>query len=185
MQGHMDSPLTEKGQAQAVSLAERLKDDTFTTIYSSDLGRAMDTAQSVADKISHTVVTDQRIREKSFGTLQGMTMAEQTAVREEAGEELDSGECLTTFSERVMHFFEEIAEKHRGERVLVVTHGGVLSLFLRLCLGLPQEAARKFQLPNAAINTVDNIGGNWIISMIGDTYHLDDVALDESYAYSV
>jgi len=186
MQGHLDSSLTDKGMQQAELLADRLKDESFDCIYSSDLGRAVDTAQAVASMTDHAVVTDKRIREKSFGVLQGLTMAEQQAARDNGGDDLDSGECLTAFSERVMHFFDDIAAAHHGERVLVVTHGGVLSLFLRLCLGLPQEAARKFRLPNAAMNTVDNINGEWIIGMIGDTYHLNgEVALDESYAYSV
>lgn len=185
LQGHQDSPLTTKGQEQAESLAQRLKNEEFSHIYSSDLGRAVDTASAVATHTNHDVITDQRIREKSFGALQGMTMAERDKALDTHGDDLDSGECLTTFSQRVMHFFDDIADKHRGERVLVVTHGGVLSLFLRLCLGLPQDASRKFRLPNAAVNTVDNVDGEWIISMIGDTYHLDDVALDESYAYSV
>ena len=186
MQGHLDSPLTEKGRTQASNLADRLKDETFDKIYSSDLGRAVDTAQSVADKTKHTIITDDRIREKHFGTFQGMNKEEQDALREELKHEVDSGETLTAFSERVMAFFEDIVSKHKGERILVVTHGGVLSLFLRLCLGLPQEAARKFRLPNAAMNTVDHVNGEWIVGMIGDTYHLKgEVALDESYAYSV
>ena len=186
MQGHLDSELTEKGRTQAANLADRLESETFHHIYSSDLGRAMDTAQSVADKSNHTVITDQRIREKHFGSLQGMNKAEQDSHIAELVGELDSGECLTIFSKRVMEFFDDIVSKHAGERILVVTHGGVLSLFLRLCLGLPQEAARKFRLPNAAMNTVDHIDGQWIIGMIGDTYHLKgEVALDESYSYSV
>ena len=185
LQGHMDSALTEKGKTQASSLAERLKDEVFSHIYCSDLGRAIDTAQSVADTTNNTLITDARIREKSFGALQGMNQDEQDAHYAEAGDIVDTGECLTTFTDRVSAFFDDIAAKHVGERVLVVTHGGVLSLFLRLCLGLPQEAARKFRLPNAAMNTVDHINGEWIIGMIGDTYHLNEVALDESYAYSV
>jgi len=185
MQGHADSELTEKGQSQAQAVAKRLKEESFSQIYSSDLGRAFNTAQTIADEVNHTVATDQRIREKSFGDLQGMTVAEQQEARLTHGDELDSGESLTAFSKRVMNFFHEIATKHNGETVLVVTHGGVLSLLLRLCLGLKQESPRKFRLPNAAINTIDNVNGEWIIGMIGDTHHLEDVALDESYAYSV
>ena len=61
-QGHLDSPLTEKGIAQAKALGERLAREAFTALYSSDLGRAVQTAQMVAETTGHKVVTDARLR---------------------------------------------------------------------------------------------------------------------------
>ena len=50
IQGHLDSPLNEEGLAQAVLVAERLAHEPFSTLYSSDLGRALQTVQPIADR---------------------------------------------------------------------------------------------------------------------------------------
>ena len=71
-QGHLDSPLTEMGLAQARALGERLALETFTALYSSDLGRAVQTAQLIAAATGHTIVTDPRLRERHLGIFQGL-----------------------------------------------------------------------------------------------------------------
>ena len=73
MQGHRDSPLSETGWAQARRLGGRLKDETFGALYSSDLGRARNTAQSVADATGHEIIVDARLRERHFGVFEGLT----------------------------------------------------------------------------------------------------------------
>ena len=71
-QGHLDSPLTPTGRAQAQALAARLSSESFSTLYSSDLGRAYTTARVIADQTGHEVVIDSRLRERSFGIFEGM-----------------------------------------------------------------------------------------------------------------
>src|SRR5918999_6281569 len=71
-QGHLDSPLTERGIAQAKALGERLARETFTALYSSDLGRALQTAQMIAAATGHKIVTDARLRERHLGIFQGL-----------------------------------------------------------------------------------------------------------------
>ena len=66
-QGHLDSRLTSKGVAQAQALAQRLAREKFSALYSSDLGRAVQTATVVADLTGHEIVTDPRLPERHLG----------------------------------------------------------------------------------------------------------------------
>ena len=63
IQGHLDSPLNDEGLAQALLVGERLGRETFSTLYSSDLGRALQTVQPIADRTAHDVVPEPRLRE--------------------------------------------------------------------------------------------------------------------------
>src|SRR4030095_2805652 len=72
-QGNLDSRLTEKGMAQAKALAQRLARESFTALYSSDLGRAVQTAEEVASVTGHEIITDPRLRERHLGIFQGLS----------------------------------------------------------------------------------------------------------------
>jgi len=76
MQGQLDSPLTERGLWQAQQLGLRLKDEPFTTLYSSDLPRAARTAEQIAIVTGHDILTDERLRERHFGVFEGLTQQE-------------------------------------------------------------------------------------------------------------
>ena len=76
MQGHSDSPLSETGMRQARLLARRLKQIEFSTLYSSDSGRAHHTARSVAAVTGHDIVLEPRLRERHFGAFEGLTGSE-------------------------------------------------------------------------------------------------------------
>jgi len=180
-QGHLDSPLTERGVVQAKALAERLRRETFSALYSSDLGRALQTAQMIADATGHKIVTDPRLRERHLGIFQGLNGDE---LREKFPEEyrlhrtmgpsyvIPGGESMRQQVERNVAYFNEIAEKHFGETVVVVTHGGVLSGFFRHALAIPLEAPRRFEFMNASLNVFAYEHGNWMLRTWGDVSHL-------------
>src|SRR5688572_19962610 len=73
MQGHADSPLTEDGLRQARQLAQRLTQIEFKALYSSDSGRALETARIVAAATGHEIIVDSRLRERNFGVFEGLT----------------------------------------------------------------------------------------------------------------
>ncbi len=75
-QGHLDSKLTDGGVAQAKALGARLAREKFTALYSSDLGRAVQTAKAIADLTGHEIVTDARLRERHLGIFQGLNAEE-------------------------------------------------------------------------------------------------------------
>ena len=76
IQGHLDSPLNEEGLAQALLVGDRLAREPFAHLYSSDLGRALQTAQPIADHSGRPARIDARLRERNLGVFQGLTGAE-------------------------------------------------------------------------------------------------------------
>jgi 2,3-bisphosphoglycerate-dependent phosphoglycerate mutase len=186
-QGHLDSPLTETGIAQAQALGERLMRETFTALYSSDLGRAVQTAQMIAAATGHEIITDPRLRERHLGIFQGLNGDE---LKEKYPEEyrlhrtmgpsyvIPGGESMRQQVERNVAYFNEIAEKHLGETVVVVTHGGVLSGFFRHALSIPLEAPRRFEFTNASLNVFTYEAENWMLRTWGDVSHLSDGSSD-------
>jgi 2,3-bisphosphoglycerate-dependent phosphoglycerate mutase len=180
-QGHLDSPLTEKGIAQAKALGERLAREAFTALYSSDLGRAVQTALMVAETTGHKVVTDARLRERHLGIFQGLNGDE---IKEKHPEEyrlhrtmgpsyvIPGGESVQQQVARNVAYLTEIAAQHPGETIVVVTHGGVLSGFFRHALSIPLEAPRRFEFMNASLNVFAYEEGNWMLRTWGDVSHL-------------
>ncbi|HEY7163969.1 MAG TPA: histidine phosphatase family protein [Candidatus Binatia bacterium] len=180
-QGHLDSPLTPRGVAQARALAERLLSERFSKLYSSDLGRAVQTARMIADLTGHTITTDPRLRERHLGIFQGLSGEE---IRGRFPEEYKShrtlgptyvipgGESVEQQVARNIEYLSELAEKHLRETIVVVTHGGVLSGLFRHTFSIPYNAPRRFEFTNAGLNTFVYEQGSWFLQTWGDVSHL-------------
>jgi broad specificity phosphatase PhoE len=142
-QGGSDTSLNELGREQARALAERL-DGEIDVIYSSDLARARETAEIVAAKLGREVRVDPRLRERGFGSWEGLTMPEieqrftDAYRRWSAGEGAgaDDAEPFETFSARVNDFLADVLRLHPGEEVLVISHGGSIRVIHALAAGL-------------------------------------------------
>jgi broad specificity phosphatase PhoE len=119
LQGHTDRPLNDYGRMQARRLAEQLHGDGIAAIYASDLVRARETAEILGERLGLPVVLDADLREKNWGTWEGLTPDERLNVEFE-------GETTEEHRERVLRAVRRIAERHPGRRVVVVTHGGSL-----------------------------------------------------------
>jgi broad specificity phosphatase PhoE len=131
VQGHSDTPLNETGRAQALVLAETLDDAELDAIYSSDLARAFDTAQVVADRKGLAVTPLPELRERNFGTWEGLTDDEIFARFPQARSgSWGDAETKEELAERVVGALKRIAAAHPGGRVLVVTHGGPMRALL-------------------------------------------------------
>lgn len=142
VQGHTDRPLNDAGIAQARALAEDLSGESIDAVYASDLARALDTARAVAEPRGLSVVTIPGLRERNFGSWEGL-LDEEILERfpqahtgpwgdDETPEQLD---------ERVIDALTEIAASHPGGQVLVVSHGGPLRAVLRRCGLAPDRFA--------------------------------------------
>ena len=190
-QGHLDSTLTEKGRAQAEALSERFTPESCSAIYSSDLGRAFETARIIAAKTGHEVIADERLRERNLGIFQGLDGNEirerYPAEYEEhrnggADHAVPSGESFRAQTERNMLCLEELVRRHAGEIIMVVTHGGVLSALFRHTLAISLDAPRRFSFKNASVNVFKCQDGTWGLETWGDIAHLQQLgALDLSY----
>ena len=187
VQGQLDVPLNATGLAQAQAIARALSREKFDAIYSSDLSRALQTAQPLAGLLGLPIVKDRNLRERHYGIFQKLTYAEVKArfpedyARFEA-RDLDfsfrTGESLREFSERSIEIVKKIAEENRGKSIAVFTHGGVLDKLYRFVTGLPLEAARNFGIPNCGINRLVLEDGHWSIECWADVAHLEG-ALDD------
>jgi len=132
VQGHTDVPLNDEGRRQARALAMELDGEQVDAVYSSDLGRARETAEILAATRGADVIALPALREKHFGTWEGLTDVE---VRERFPDAHTTGwgdsETTEQLGQRVVAAVEEIAASHPGGLVLVVTHGGPLRALLR------------------------------------------------------
>ncbi len=188
LQGHVDIPLNARGLAQAASTARGLGEARFAAVYCSDLARARQTADAILEGRDTRTTLQPELRERHFGIFQGRTYDEAAAAlpddfRRFRSGEADyafpgGGESLATFARRVEAALTAIAQRHAGEDVLVVTHGGVLDIAHRLATGKPLAAVRDFVIPNAALNWLEHGEGGWHLLVWADVSHIDD-ALDE------
>jgi broad specificity phosphatase PhoE len=119
LQGHTDRPLNDFGRRQAKALADRLAGEDVAAIYASDLARAKETAEIVGTRLGLPVVIDADLREKNWGSWEGLTADERLAVEFQ-------GETTEEHRERTLRAVRRIAERHPGQRVVIVTHGGSL-----------------------------------------------------------
>ncbi|MCU0624809.1 MAG: histidine phosphatase family protein [Gemmatimonadaceae bacterium] len=180
IQGHLNSRLDADGRAQAEALAVRLVGEPLAAIYTSDLGRTLETAAPTASSRMMDIVTDPRLRERHLGVFQGLTFAEAERqfpdmfVRYKARDlhvHFEHGESLVVLRERVAEVLTEIADRHAGEAVLVVTHGGVLDQIYRLATGMALDAPRTFTVDNASINRLVWDGARLRLTHWDDTPH--------------
>jgi probable phosphoglycerate mutase len=191
MQGHLDSELTASGRAQAAALAMRLKRYAPRAVYSSDLGRALETAQVIAAACCLSVDTDVRLRERALGVLEGLTQPEAEALVPQAwrgftrgGPDfvIPNGESARQRFDRNLAALGEIAARHPGACVVVVAHGGTLNTAFRACTGMPLDTPRTFALPNAGINVADYVAGLWRLITWGEVSHLESLPASEDPA---
>lgn len=189
MQGTTDTQLSEKGLAQARALGRRLKARPFTALYSSDLSRALHTARAIAEDTQREVLIDPRLRERCFGIFEGLTAAEIMArypeeharfASHDPDYEVPGGECARGFTQRCLGCLAEIAARHPGEEIVVVSHGLVLDALYRAAHGLAHGVPRPVPLINASVNRFDYTDGGWRMAYWGDVSHL---APDELTVY--
>jgi probable phosphoglycerate mutase len=136
LQGHTDRPLNDFGRTQARRLAEQLADDGIAAIYASDLARARETAEIVGERLGLPVAIDPDLREKDWGTWEGLTPDERLNVEFE-------GETTAEHRERVLGAARRIAERHPGARIVVVTHGGCVRRIQAAAVGVAQPVVEN------------------------------------------
>ncbi|HXY05798.1 MAG TPA: histidine phosphatase family protein [Burkholderiaceae bacterium] len=185
IQGHMDIALSERGLHQAQLLARFLGGSAIDAVYASDLARASQTAQPLADARALALHVDARLRERAFGLFEGSTYEEIQAKwpnefaiwrRREAAYAVPGGESYLAQRARVLQFLEEVAGRHAGATVAVVTHGGVLDIVYRAAYGIAWETPRSHLLPNASISRVlaRNPGPALTVCSWAERQHLDE-----------
>lgn len=188
LQGDLDSALTTEGRAQADALGQRLGNEAFDHLYSSDLGRAVATARAVAARSGHALLTDARLRERHLGIFGGLT---ETEIAHQYPAEwtnwnkrdptwvVPGGESLQQAQQRAIAAFTGLAARHQGQTLAAICHGGILALLYRHAKGMTLQAPRDYSLHNASINRFRYAEGRWDLLTWGDISHLAESVADD------
>jgi probable phosphoglycerate mutase len=188
LQGQLDIELNDAGRRQARQVADALADAGISTLYTSDLLRAAQTAEAIARRCGLPLQRDAGLRERHFGVFEGHTLAEldqrwPEAARRWRARDVDfspeGGETLIAFDARSVACAARLAARHPGETIALVAHGGVLDCLYRAATRVSLQAPRTWQLGNASINRLLFNGEDFTLVGWGDTLHLE-AALDDN-----
>jgi probable phosphoglycerate mutase len=150
LQGWLDVPINAHGRSQAADMAKAFVQHRFQAIWSSPLARARETAEIVKHHLALAGLRHHEgLKERHFGAIQGIPKDElaelnpaqlEQILRRNPAADFVGGESMNEFAERVLGAFQEIGAAHRGEKVLVITHGWVLDVIARHISGRERSA---------------------------------------------
>ncbi len=187
-QGFSDTELNNNGREQIRELAKSLMNESISAVYSSDLIRALDTANAIAHHHNLTVEVDPDLRELNQGDFEGLTFVE---IREkyspllnkwvESPEvvKLPGGESLKELQERAWRAIERIYIKHQNQTVVAVSHNLTIITLLCKFKGVGLEEFRSFKLRAASKNTILFRNGHFNVNVLNDVSHLRQELLTE------
>jgi alpha-ribazole phosphatase len=174
--GHRDVGLTPRGIEMYHQLKPRLSPDAITACYTSDLYRTVRGGEILGAYLGVEPVKVSALREVKCGAWEGLSLAEVQASRpdEWAARLADlvnfcapGGESVTEVAARVLPAIYEIVERHRGEEVLVVAHGGVNRIILMEALGAPLSAMFSIEQRYCSLNIIDYYAdGNSVVTLL-------------------
>lgn len=181
--GQIDSPLTERGRAQAETVAEALREVRFDRVISSDLSRARDTAEAIARRHDLEVEVLPELREIDVGEAAGRAF-------EDARQRPDwtpdgfvqwpGGESLEDALARVSGVVDRIVAESPGKTVCVVGHGGVTRILVSHFLGmLPTLYRHPTPSTNTNITIVRTDGIAYRVDSLFEAGHLDQTPSPE------
>jgi len=172
IQGHSDIPLNEEGRRQAARLAERLAVEHihWDHMISSSLQRAHETARIIAERLNIPLLEpDERLKERGFGQVEGLTWAEREAQWGTDWETLELGqEKVELLQERGMNFLNSTWEQFPNHNILVVSHGGFLSHVFTLLL----KEQHTERIGNLSLTILEREAEEWKALLYNNTDHL-------------
>ncbi|MEB3101278.1 histidine phosphatase family protein [Ferviditalea candida] len=170
MQGQTDIPLNDTGRHQAEQLARRLQYEQWDAMISSDLQRAAETAAIISRLAGIQLLRyEPRLRERFFGRMEGTTLEERLRLWGENWRLADhAAEDEDRLLNRGLGVIGEVADKLRGKRVLLVTHGGLIRQILKATV--PDLEIRQIANTSLSLLKVDN--GGWSCELFNCTRHL-------------
>jgi broad specificity phosphatase PhoE len=183
VQGQHDPPLSRRGKQQARELAARLGGHPLAAFYSSDLLRARETAEPLAESLGREPALLPGLREIALGQWEGKTREELQAefpAEWEAWSEKPSwdivpgGEGARPFEQRVLATLAEIQAAHPIGDVICVTHGGVIQVLLGSVVAPDQgsDGLFPFVIENCSLTVLQRTGLRTVVTAVNDVCHL-------------
>jgi broad specificity phosphatase PhoE len=183
IQGNLDPSLSNRGKAQAALLAARLHDRPFAALYTSPLRRALDTAAIIGESTGLIPQSIDGLREIRLGEWEGKTAAEIKATSGNLYEHwldrpLDvssppGGEEVRAFQQRAVGAIERLRRAHIDGNCLIVTHGGVIKVYLCHILGLDLNRLFRIKADNTAVTEILFTGDTAHLALLNDSCHLN------------
>lgn len=183
--GHTATPLSPRGRRQAQATARALHSEELTAIYSSDLARALETAQPLAKLTGLSIQPARAFRERSVGVMEGLTFEdaaqqhpEQYAalLRRDFEHVLTGGESYRQLLDRAWQKLDEIIAHHKGGKIAVFSHTGticILALHLMGALDAPELKPVWITSANCAVTRFELRDDGFVrVLTINDTRHL-------------
>ena len=157
--GDTDIKLSDAGLQQAERLRNRLATENIDAIYSSDLSRALATAETVASNHGLEIITCAELREMNFGELEGLTFSE-------------ISQRYPEVTIRVSQFIGRLENHAPQEAIVIVAHSGSLRSLLCHLLGIEPERRWQFRLDLTSLTILDTYPQGAILSLLNDVSHL-------------
>jgi len=164
IQGSTDIPLNDTGRDQARETGRLLARRSWDAIYASPLSRAFETARIIADEVGLPAPIEvAELVERNYGAVEGMTGAEIEASFP-GNAEVPGREEREEVVSRVLPALLEIADRHPGQAVLVVGHGGVI----RSVLGAVDPTGTHGTIANGSIHSLRHDDGTFELIAFDD-----------------
>ncbi|HEY0658960.1 MAG TPA: histidine phosphatase family protein [Pyrinomonadaceae bacterium] len=193
--GHSPTPLSELGMEQAKLTAAALAKEKIHVIYSSDLYRAVQTAEPLARLLDIPIIKTEAFRERHVGVLEGLTFDESKAafpkdyyalVNRNVHHVITEGESYSQLLRRATAALSEIFHVHRGEKIAVFSHTGAICFMTLYLLGAINRRTKTTPwliTSNCGINRFEIRGRNNIrVLALNDTRHLAQITGNDAFA---
>ena len=179
--GHGDPALAPEGREQAERVADRLAGHAIDAIYVTSLRRTVQTAAPLATRLGIEPHVERDLREVHLGEWEGELYRQRVAeghptalrmITEQRWDVIPGAESSESLRQRVRGALERIVAAHPDERVVIVSHGGVIAEIMAQVA----DTRRPFAFlgcDNASISHVVAFGGRWILRRFNDTAHLE------------
>lgn len=185
--GSLDTPLTARGEQQVAATAARIAalaaQMPIDILYTSPLPRARRTAEPIGAAIGHTPVVDDGLREFGIGDWEGRSYRDLIDNEDLWGRWAadptfapPNGESPDSFGRRVLATFAELVERHPGQTVAIVAHGGVIGCVQDAWLGDGSGDWVRWEPHNCGISILE-WNSAWHAPLVNDTSHLPPSAL--------
>lgn len=193
--GHSPTPLSELGKKQAEATAQTLAREHINAIYTSDLLRAVQTAQPLADLAGLKFTKTSAFRERNVGVLEGLTFDESkeefpkdyyALVNRHVHHVITEGESYRHLLRRATGALREILRIHSGEKVVIFSHTGAICFLTLYLLGAIDRTTKQtpwLVTSNCGINRFEIRGRNNVrVLAFNDTRHLVQITGNDGFA---
>ncbi|MEA2037878.1 MAG: histidine phosphatase family protein [Nanoarchaeota archaeon] len=181
-QGNSDIPLNERGIDQAKLVADRLKDEKIDITYTSELSRAIRTAEEILKFHSVKLIKNKEINERGYGKWEGLTKKE---VQEKYPGDFDeyqknryptrptAGESFVDIRNRVEPFIKKIVEENKDKNILIVCHNGPLRVILGILMNYTNEKIASLYFGITSLTIINLSGEEPTLEVVNCDKHMN------------